>query len=902
MISKNFRFYVLLLLVVSATMGFSSASSFAFSKYKYFLSRTVPTLYVHLPYLIGDEPIKKGKEKDSKENTNRLLAIYDLANAFISTTDEPSNKERADKKQIESYLKTLSTRLIKVAATQPTEADRALAQSTANALKANDKDYKTVDEVLYVDNKIATRYEAERYLDAHPAVVLNLNLHPNIPFEEVVEQILYVNGEIASRQQAKAYLVKHSEIVLALDLHPDSGFATGTMASVGSTKIVDEMLYVDGHLSTLAEARSHLAADPSARINLQKYLSSGEKQTSLDAVARNKYNEIDEIKVVDKVLYLNNDLATRQQAQQYIAQNPSLKGKIDLKLQPDWGEESSRLSSNETNVAITPNNALNGNGYEVLEGLLYIDGEIASRQQAKDYIKANAKYKGKINLNFQPEDGAQQASAAVTATPQNNITNEVVKTKAIKGKGFEVFDRLLYIDGEIATQQQAKDYLAQNPKLKGKLNLQMQPDWDTPTPKQAIMAMPIADANEQANATIEEADYDIIDNILYIDGDIATRAEANSYLKKNSKDRGKVKILLQPEFIDDYDPTQLIAYMPKPNLVISNPEIIDGKLFINGKVASAKEKSAFESSTGIMIKYDKMIGEYEKTLIAKNISPFDLDRDQTLAPINPNEKILLSKTYDEAIPCYAHYDGIWNNDNIFPYHYDLTKMPQQVEFLLTHGVDADFSPPAMGDITSGFGRRWGRHHNGMDIDLETGDEVRAAFEGKVRCATYSSSFGYLVVIRHYNGLETFYAHLSSLLVRPNDVVSAGTVIGLGGSTGHSTGSHLHFEVRYKGHPFNPALLIDFDTKKLRSNSFVVDRHFFSSDNPYVMDDGGGSSQHSHSTTSKAKKVGSKYYCVRKGDTLDAIADRNGSSVRKLCALNRMSSRTTLAIGRKLRIK
>ncbi|MBP7535255.1 MAG: peptidoglycan DD-metalloendopeptidase family protein, partial [Chitinophagales bacterium] len=388
--------------------------------------------------------------------------------------------------------------------------------------------------------------------------------------------------------------------------------------------------------------------------------------------------------------------------------------------------------------------------------------------------------------------------------------------------------------------------------------------------------------------------------------DIATRAEANSYIKKNPKDRGKVKILLQPEFIDDYDPTQMIAQMPKPDLVLSNPEIIDGKLFINGKPASTKEKNAFEASTGIMIRYDKMIGDYEKTLITKNPNAFDatFDRDRTIAPINPGEKILLSKNYDEAVPCYAHYDGIWNNDNIFPYHYDLTKMPQQVEFLLTHGVDADFSIPSPGDITSGFGRRWGRHHNGIDIDLETGDQVRAAFEGKVRCALYSPSFGYLVVIRHYNGLETFYAHLSSLLVRANDVVNAGTVIGLGGTTGHSTGSHLHFEVRYKGHPFNPALLINFDSKRLRTNSFTVDRHFFSSDNPYVIDEGGGNSHVSSRSTvaKKAKKTSAKYHSVRKGDTLDEIADRNGTSVRKLCALNRISSRTTLAIGRKLRVK
>jgi murein DD-endopeptidase MepM/ murein hydrolase activator NlpD len=966
MSSRNFRFYVLLLLVVSATIGFSSASSFAFPVYKYFLHRTAPSLYWHLPNILGD---KSNSKKDTVNN--RIDAIYNIANAAIAANNTATNKEHADRGQIESYLKNLSKRLIKVAVTQPTEADLALLQTPVDVA---DKNYKTVDKVLYVDNHIASRYEAEQYLTKNPAVDLDLDKHPNMPFEEVVEQILYINGEIANRQQAQVYLAKHADTVLDINLHPQPTFASGTMASVGSLKIVDDMLYVDGRLSNLAEAKAYIAANPSARINLQKYLSDSEKSISFDAVTRNA----DEIKVVDRVLYINNDLATRQEAEDYVAQNPTLKGKIDLKLQPDWGQEDTETTTNNPpNASAQTKNALQSKGYKVIEGLLYIDGEIASRQQAKDYLKANSNYKGKINLNYQPEDAtdAQQATAAITDMPTPSLlaNNEVVKTKAIKGNGFEIFDRLLYINGEIATQQQAKDYIAKNPKLKGKLNLQMQPNWDAAEPTLAnnnqqlladnkpattsnnikgvgyevfekllyidgeiatqqqtkdyiaknpklkgkidLQMQPNWDAatpqlanltDTQDNADIENAAYEIVDNVLYIDGDIATRAEANSYIKKNPKDRGKVKILLQPEFIDDYDPTQMIAQMPKPDLVLSNPEIIDGKLFINGKPASTKEKNAFEASTGIMIRYDKMIGDYEKTLITKNPNAFDatFDRDRTIAPINPGEKILLSKNYDEAVPCYAHYDGIWNNDNIFPYHYDLTKMPQQVEFLLTHGVDADFSIPSPGDITSGFGRRWGRHHNGIDIDLETGDQVRAAFEGKVRCALYSPSFGYLVVIRHYNGLETFYAHLSSLLVRANDVVNAGTVIGLGGTTGHSTGSHLHFEVRYKGHPFNPALLINFDSKRLRTNSFTVDRHFFSSDNPYVIDEGGGNSHVSSRSTAakKAKKTSAKYHSVRKGDTLDEIADRNGTSVRKLCALNRISSRTTLAIGRKLRVK
>src|SRR5690554_6388594 len=130
--------------------------------------------------------------------------------------------------------------------------------------------------------------------------------------------------------------------------------------------------------------------------------------------------------------------------------------------------------------------------------------------------------------------------------------------------------------------------------------------------------------------------------------------------------------------------------------------------------------------------------------------------------------------------------------------------------------------PFDGVVTSRYGYRRGRYHNGIDINLNTGDTVVAAFDGKVRCSKYNKSgFSNLVVIRHYNGLETFYAHLSELIVVPNQWVKAGDPIGLGGNTGLSYRAQLHFETCFYDAPLNPEEIIDFKNKKIRDHITFV---------------------------------------------------------------------------------
>ena len=153
-----------------------------------------------------------------------------------------------------------------------------------------------------------------------------------------------------------------------------------------------------------------------------------------------------------------------------------------------------------------------------------------------------------------------------------------------------------------------------------------------------------------------------------------------------------------------------------------------------------------------------------------------------------------------------------------------------------------------------------------------------------------------MIIRHENGLETFYAHLSKHLVVPNQEVKAGEPIGLGGNTGHSYGSHLHFEVRFYDIPLDPEKVIDFKNKKVRDENLMVHKGTFG--RGYSV----RGSNYSSGTTASSSSSGKKYYRVRSGDTLSAIARKHRTTVSRLCQLNGIRPTTILQIGRNLRVK
>jgi hypothetical protein len=178
-----------------------------------------------------------------------------------------------------------------------------------------------------------------------------------------------------------------------------------------------------------------------------------------------------------------------------------------------------------------------------------------------------------------------------------------------------------------------------------------------------------------------------------------------------------------------------------------------------------------------------------------------------------NDSLLMFPSHD----LYAE----WDTSSIHPYKKDFSNMPDSVELELTTDYSSDFVMPFNGLLTSKFGYRWGRGHYGVDIDLETGDSVMAAFDGMVRIAKYNNGYGNVVIIRHSNGLETVYGHMSKLLVEAGTEITAGSIIGLGGNTGHSFGSHLHFECRYLGKALNPEDIVDFSSKELKSDLLVL---------------------------------------------------------------------------------
>lgn len=241
--------------------------------------------------------------------------------------------------------------------------------------------------------------------------------------------------------------------------------------------------------------------------------------------------------------------------------------------------------------------------------------------------------------------------------------------------------------------------------------------------------------------------------------------------------------------------------------------------------------------------------------------------------------------YYDLIPAADLYNHIWDTMDIDPYDVNVLTFKDTITINLVEDTFCLAFIPIEGRITSTFGyrrlRRSYRFHHGMDVDLVTGDEVRSAFDGVVRVAKYSSSFGNVVVVRHYNGLETLYAHFSKLKVHPGQTVRAGDVLGLGGNTGRSTGSHLHFEVRFQGMTIDPQEIFTYPNFCLKQHTYTITQSSFK-----------------HLVEART----AKYVRVKSGDTLSGIAARYGTSVTRLCQLNHISRTSIIRIGQTIRVR
>lgn len=269
---------------------------------------------------------------------------------------------------------------------------------------------------------------------------------------------------------------------------------------------------------------------------------------------------------------------------------------------------------------------------------------------------------------------------------------------------------------------------------------------------------------------------------------------------------------------------------------------------------------------------------YGQDLLARQ-APID-DKMRAIDSLALRRQLLAEQSEFPAFDLYP----TWDNERV--HNYGDVVLPD------TFRIDLrGFSMPTTNQrITSRFGyrRRFRRQHKGLDVKVYVGDTIYAAFSGKVRVVANQGrrvGYGKYIVIRHDNGLETIYGHLSKQLVEPNQLVKSGEPIGLGGNTGRSTGSHLHFETRLLGQEINPELLFDFPNQDVTADFYVFH-------SPKVKKRSG--------TTSAGEGDDVRYYKVRKGDTLSKIARRQGTTVSRLCRLNNISSRTTLRIGQLLK--
>ena len=270
-----------------------------------------------------------------------------------------------------------------------------------------------------------------------------------------------------------------------------------------------------------------------------------------------------------------------------------------------------------------------------------------------------------------------------------------------------------------------------------------------------------------------------------------------------------------------------------------------------------------------------------------SLSSFSQDLIARQAPIDKKLKTVDSLALQKQIraeqseyPALSLYPN-WNNQYVHAYGNAIIPDTYTIDLTGFH------MPTPSTKITSPFGPRWRRMHNGLDLKVNIGDTIVAAFDGKVRIVKYERrGYGKYVVIRHDNGLETVYGHLSKQLVEENQLVKAGEVIGLGGNTGRSTGSHLHFETRFLGIAINPIYMFDFPKQDIVADTYTFRRTQ------------GSKRAGSHDTQVADGTI--RYHKVKSGDTLSGIAKLRGVSVSTLCKLNRIKPTTTLRIGQVLR--
>ena len=247
---------------------------------------------------------------------------------------------------------------------------------------------------------------------------------------------------------------------------------------------------------------------------------------------------------------------------------------------------------------------------------------------------------------------------------------------------------------------------------------------------------------------------------------------------------------------------------------------------------------------------------------------------------------------DFEIPAYSLYQQDWNHDHVRAKSLSaILGNNTNIKIILVEDNNPFVAPLRHLAINSPYGIRKGRPHTGIDLAANLNDSVFCCFDGVVRMAKEYSGYGNTVVVRHYNGLETVYAHLNAILVQPNQIVTSGTLLGLAGHSGRATGNHLHFETRFLYEHFDPATMIDFDEGEIISNILVINKENLLLDN-----------QNEEEENSSTQTEDATVHIVQEGDTLYAISRKYHVSLEQLYQMNHLTEESIIKVGQKIKIR
>ncbi len=266
-------------------------------------------------------------------------------------------------------------------------------------------------------------------------------------------------------------------------------------------------------------------------------------------------------------------------------------------------------------------------------------------------------------------------------------------------------------------------------------------------------------------------------------------------------------------------------------------------------------------------------------------------------------KLLENNTFidlvDDEEPEPDIYTEGWNSKRVNPF--TESQVPGKAV------IDVrNYHIPVPGKITSNYGYRakFGRMHKGVDLAIRSNDTIYAAFDGKVRLTNFEArGYGNYIILRHPNSLETVYGHLNKFLVKADQVVRAGDPIALGGSTGRSTGPHLHFETRYMGYAINPSAIFDFNNKTTHTDFYTFTKQTYMNPRSYAPSKELAKSENKSENVYQAGKQNETgTYTVRIGDTIASVARTNGISKTRLLQLNNLKASDVLKPGQVLKVK